>query len=433
MKKKELIKIIIREFHSSTLPSYIPRSITIPTTSGKIITLVGPRRSGKTYMLYQIIDDIIKAGNSKENVLYINFEDERLDLQISEMDIILQAYRELYPSINFQKTYFFFDEIQNIKGWEKFIRRIYDSISKNIYITGSNSKLLGEEIATSLRGRTLKYEVLPLSFEEFLIFKKTKIEIPQDFYNSSSKAKLINLFHEYMTWGSFPEIVFQSDELKLKILQEYYDVMIYRDLIERYKITDTFILKYLIKRLAETITKPLSINKIYNELKSQGIKIGKNTLYEYLEYLENAFLIRKILKYGRSVVRSELSDKKAYIVDNGILRAIKIYEKEDFGILLENLMFRELHRKTGKISFYKDQKECDFVVNEKIPVQVCFDLSHDEVKKREIAGIMACCKQLHAQQGYIITFDDEDTLLINGCTYEIIPAYKWLLQQDRYI
>lgn len=296
MKKKEILKTIIREFHASEIPSLVKRDVEVPIASGKIISIIGPRRSGKTYFLYQLISKIVESTSNKENILYINFEDERLDLTTEELDLILHAYRELYPEIDLSKAFLFFDEIQNINRWEKFIRRIYDSITKNIFITGSNSKMLGDEIATSLRGRTLKYEILPLSFEEFLSFKKFKMTLPQDFYDSKIRAKVINLFKEYMLWGGFPEIIFQPEGLKMRILQEYFDVMIYRDLIERYSIKDTFVLKYFIKRVAETVSKPLSINKIYNEIKSHGLKVGKNILYEFLEYLENAFIIRKIKK-----------------------------------------------------------------------------------------------------------------------------------------
>ncbi len=430
MKKKEILKTIIREFHASEIPSLVKRDVEVPIASGKIISIIGPRRSGKTYFLYQLISTIVESTSNKENILYINFEDERLDLTTEELDLILQAYRELYPEIDLSKAFFFFDEIQNVNGWEKFIRRIYDSITKNIFITGSNSKMLGDEIATSLRGRTLKYEILPLSFEEFLSFKKFKITLPQDFYDSKIKAKVINLFKEYMLWGGFPEIIFQPESIKMRILQEYFDVMIYRDLIERYSIKDTFVLKYFIKRVAETVSKQLSINKIYNEIKSHGLKVGKNILYEFLEYLENAFLIRKIKKKSHSVLRSEFSDRKAYFIDNGILRAIKVFEGQDYGILLENLIFRELYRKSKNLFFHRENKECDFILEDSIPIQVCFDFSDPAVKKREIDGLVECCRRFNFKKGLIITFDEEDVLNVNGYTFTVVPAYKWLLKKS---
>lgn len=427
MRKKEILKTIIREFHTGEIPFLVKREVEVPIASGKIISIIGPRRSGKTYFLYQLIGEIVESKANKENILYINFEDERLDLAKEELDFILQAYRELYPEIDLSKTFFFFDEIQNIDGWEKFIRRIYDNITKNIFITGSNSKMLGEEIASSLRGRTLKYEILPLSFKEFLNFKKFGITLPQDFYDSTVRTRLISLFKEYMLWGGFPEIILSPEGLKMRILQEYFDVMIYRDLIERYSIKDTFVLKYFIKRVAETVSKPLSINKIFHELKSQGLKIGKNMLYEFFEYLENAFVIRKIKKKSHSVLRSELTERKAYFIDNGILRAIKVFEGQDYGILLENLVFRELYRKSKSLFFYKDNKECDFILEDNTPIQVCFSLSDSAVKNREVKGLVECCRKFNLKKGLIITFEEEDIVNVNGYTFTIVPAYKWFL------
>lgn len=429
MIKKEIIKTLIREFHNAELPQIIRRHKEIPLKSGKIISLIGPRRSGKTYFLYQIMDTLIKEGINKRKILYINFEDERINLKAEDLDLIIQSYRELYPDINLSETYFFFDEVQNIDNWQRFLRRIYDSVTKKIFITGSNSKLLSQEIATSLRGRTLAEEIMPLSFSEFLEFKTFKIVLPQDLYDTSVKARLLSLFREYLTWGSFPEIIFQPENIKIRILQEYFNVMIYRDLIERYSIKDTFVLKYFIKRLAETVTKPVSIHKIYNELKSQNIRISKNQLYEFLEYLENAFLIRQVRKKKRSVIKEELTEKKVYFIDNGILRAIKVFEREDYGFLLENLIFRELYREKRDLYFYKERKECDFLIEEKIPIQVCYELINEETKKREIKGLIDCIRHHGLKEGTIITLNDEDQSNINGYKIKIIPAYKWLLKE----
>ncbi|GLI52903.1 ATP-binding protein [Thermodesulfovibrio yellowstonii] len=429
MRKKEIIKTLIREFHNTELPQIIRRHKEIPINSGKIISIIGPRRSGKTYFLYQTMDTLTKEGTDKRKILYINFEDERINLKAEELELILQSYRELYPDINLSETYFFFDEIQNIDNWQRFLRRLYDSVSKKIFITGSNSRLLSQEIATSLRGRTLAEEIMPLSFNEFLEFKNLKIVLPQDLYDTAIRAKLLNYFKEYLIWGSFPEIIFQPENIKMRILQEYFNVMIYRDIIERYSIRDTFVLKYFIKRLAETVTKPVSIHKIYNDLKSQNIRISKNQLYEFLEYFENAFLIRQIRKKKKSVIKEELTEKKVYFIDNGILRAIKVFEGEDYGFLLENLIFRELYREKRDLYFYKERRECDFLIEEKIPIQVCYELRDEETKKREIEGLIDCMRYYGVKEGTIITLNDEDQFNMNGHEIKIIPAYKWLLRE----
>ena len=427
MKKKDVLKSIIVEFHTWDLPSVIDRKIELPLNSGKIISVVGSRRAGKTYLLFKTLETLLNSGVDKKRCLYINFEDERLDLSQQDLDLILQAYRELYPEIDLEKTYFFFDEVQNVNGWEKFVRRIYDRVTKNIFITGSNSKLLGDEIAISLRGRTLKYEVSPLTFDEFLRFKNFEFNLKVDFYNSKKRSLLIKFFEEFLIYGGFPEIALMKKELKLRSLQEYFNVMVYRDMIERYRIKDAFVLKYFIKRLAENISSTFSINKIYNELKSQGIKIGKNTLYNYTEYMESCFLIGLAKKHYGSILKSEFGEKKIYFIDTGLLNAIRAFDKNNLGALLENLVWRELVSRCEQVVFFKEKRECDFVIDDKIAIQVCYDFTDNKTRKREIDGLIACCKYFNFKQGFIVTFDEEENLIEDKIEINVIPAYKFLL------
>ena len=424
MKKKDVLKSIIVEFHSWDLPAVIDREIELPLDSNKIISVVGSRRAGKTYLLFKTIKRLLNSGVDKKRCLYFNFEDERIDLIQEDLDLILHAYRELYPERDLRETYFFFDEVQNVNGWERFVRRIYDTITKRIFITGSNSKLPGDEIATSLRGRTLKYKVYPLTFREFLKFKGFEFNPPNDFYNSKKKAMLIKLFKEFLVYGGFPEITLLPSDLRLRSLQEYFNVMVYRDVVERYSVRGAFILKYFIKRLAENVTNSFSVNKIYNELKSKGVKIGKNTLYDYLEYLETCYLIRLIKRHFNSVLKSDLGEKKIYFIDNGLLNAIRAFNSSNLGALLENLVWRELISKYDRIIFFKEKRECDFIIDDKIAVQVCYDLSNTETRKREIEGLTECCKYLHLREGFIITFDDEETLIKDDVKIHVLPAYK---------
>ena len=223
MKKKEQLKQIIRDFHLSDDFDVKPRTLQPPIDTQKIITLVGIRRCGKTSILYDMINKLSK-NISKTKILFLNFEDERLELEVHELNLILESFSELYPDQNLKECYLFFDEIQNITGWEKFIRRVYDSVSKNIYITGSNSKLLSSDIATSLRGRTLSYEVYPLSFSEYLSFQDIKI----DLYSSKSLAYIKNAQELFLKDGGFPEILFLEDQYKNQTLQEYFNVLLYK-------------------------------------------------------------------------------------------------------------------------------------------------------------------------------------------------------------
>ncbi|MCU4138885.1 MAG: putative ATPase [Thermodesulfobacteria bacterium] len=429
MQEKEVLKTIIREFHTGRFPKLIKRDLVLPFNSGKIISVIGPRRAGKTYLLYQHILFLLQKGIKKEEILYLNFEDERLDLTSKTLDFILQAYRELYPELDLSRCYFFFDEAQNAEGWERFVRRVYDSVSKNIFLTGSNSKLLSQEIATSLRGRTVKYELFPLTFHEFLRFKNFDFDIEKDFYSPPRKAKLINLFNEYLIFGGFPEIIFLEKELKIKTLQEYFEVMLYRDIAERYQVKDTLILKYFLKRLAENVGKFLSVHKIYNELKSQGIRVGKDTLYKYLEFAENAYFIKLLKKHYKSLVKSELAEKKVYLIDTGLLRSIRPFREEKIGILFENTIFKELFLFTSNIVCFKEKKECDFVINEEIAIQVCYDISDENTLKREIEGLKEACKYFGLKTAYIISYDQKAEFNIDyGIKVQIFPAYEFILK-----
>lgn len=425
MKKKQLLKQIIRDFHLSENFDVKPRTIQPPIDTKKIITLIGVRRCGKTSIFYHMINQLIEKIE-KTKILFLNFEDERFELNSDELDLILQAYMELYPSYKLSECYFFFDEIQNIPNWEKFIRRMYDTISKNIFITGSNSKLLSSEIATSLRGRTLNFEIFPLSFKEYLSFK----DIEVDFYSSKSLAFIKNAQESFLKNGSFPEILFLEEIYANKTLQEYFNVLLYKDLAERYNITNTVALKFFLKRIISSSTKQISINKIFNELKSSGIKIGKNTLYEFLEYVQNIYLALTLQKYDNSLINKELGEKKIYSIDIGLNNATEFRFSDDIGKSLENAVFLELKRKEFDIYYYRTSKsECDFLVFDKNTIsdviQVTFDMSDENTKSREIKGLIEACKNFDLKSGTIITFDSEDELIENGIKIKIIPFYKW--------
>jgi predicted AAA+ superfamily ATPase len=429
MKKKEILKQIIRDFHLRGDFDVKPRMIEIPFDTKKIITLVGVRRCGKTSMLYNAINQLTKKIE-KTKILFLNLEDERLDLEVEELDLILQAFLELYPHQDLKECHFFFDEIQNINGWEKFIRRVYDTVSKNIYITGSNSKLLSSDIATNLRGRTLVFEIYPLSFSEYLTFKDIEI----DLYSSKSLAYIKNTQDTFLKEGGFPEIIFLKNEYKNRTLQEYFNVLLYRDLVERYGITNTIALKFFLKRVISSTTKQISINKIYNELKSANIKIGKNTLYNFLEYAQNVYLSLLLYRYENSLINKELGEKKIYSIDMGLNNAIEYKFSKDLGKALENAVFLELRRSNKDIMYYKDNNsECDFIISEKNHVneviQVSYDISDPNTAERESKGIINACKKFGLSSGKIITLDTEDEKVENKIFIKIIPFYKWILDK----
>ncbi len=427
MKKKYTIKQIIRDFHLREDFDVKARDLQLPLDTQKIITLIGVRRCGKTSILYDMINKLSHTID-KTKILFLNFEDERLDLSVDELDLVLQGFSELYPEQNLSECYLFFDEIQNIIGWEKFVRRVYDTINKNIYITGSNSKLLSSEIATSLRGRTLSYEVFPLSFGEYLSFQ----DIEVDLYSSKSLAYIKNAQERFLKYGSFPEILFLEDQYRNQTLQEYFSVLLYRDLAERYAISNTVALKFFLKRIIASTTKQISINKIYNELKSSGIKVGKNTLYDFLDYVQNIYLALTLQRYDKSLINKELGERKIYSIDIGLNNAIEFRFSDNIGKSLENALFLALRREHRELFYYRDARsECDFVIHDRGTVieaiQVTYDMSDKHTRDREVKGLLQACKYFDLTVGTIVTYDDEDEWVEDGVCIKLIPFYKWCL------
>ena len=430
---KNIIQTIIKDFHKRGLEKFKLRNIDVPIYSGKIITLIGSRRAGKTYLQMQLMSQILKEKNiSLENIVYINFEDERLDFRTQDLNLIIEGYLELFPNNNLNEVYFFFDEIQEIDGWEKFVRRVYDTISKNIYITGSSAKLLSREIATSLRGRTLTYEVFPLSFREYLTFKQIDIK---DVHSTINKSKIKNEFKFYLDKGGFPEIINFNENLTIKTLQNYLDVMIFRDLVERFKITNVEVLKLFIKKAISNVSKEFSINKVFNEFKSLNLKLSKDKLYQYLDNLEEIYLLFFISQYSESIQKQELSLKKVYSIDTGLNLANSFKFSENKGRLLENLVFIELKRRSYEIYYHKQKKECDFVIKEGLDIvqaiQVTKSLEDIDTKKREIAGLLDACSTYRLKTGLILTEDEEYELEQDGVKIQVIPIWKWLLPESQ--
>lgn len=434
MVKKELLKELIITAQRALPHKVMERELTLPINSNKVITVCGVRRCGKSSLLYLTMNELLKSGISPEKILFLNFDDERLQFEVTDFDLILQAYRELFPYVLFSETYLFFDEIQIASGWESFIRRVYDTHTKNIFITGSNSKMLSSEIATSLRGRTLQYEVFPLSFGEYCHFLGQDI----NFYDATVKAQLISGFSSYVE-SAFPELVNIKQQEKLQILQEYYYVMLYRDLIERYNIQNNTALTYFTRRIMANITKPTSINKIHNELKSAGISVGKNSLYEWANHFESIYMFMPLYRFEPSMVKQLSNERKFYCIDNGLRRALIHSGEADRGILLENSVHNWLRSKMDKsrqLFFYKDGKECDFVLTEKGKVvcliQVSWQMSDPQTFHREVNGLLEASNKLKCDNLWIITADTEDEIIENNKKINVKPAWKATLMNNLF-
>lgn len=424
--QKDVFKRLIADSHEKDLFYVMDRDMEIPLNTNKIISLVGVRRSGKTHVLYSIINKLRKIADS-ENIVYINFEDDRLfPLEMKDLNILLDAYYEMHPDKKNEKVYFFFDEIQNVQNWEKFIRRLYDTENCSIFLTGSSAKLLSKEIATALRGRTLSYEVFPLAFSEFIRFKGIK----PDLHSSKSQARIKNALSDYLIRGGFPEIVNYEKAVFMKTLQDYIDLIMYRDVIERFGITNTFLLKRLIKFCFSNISTLVSLNKLYNDFKSEGLSISRNTVYEYVSYLEDAYAIFTVPMYAKSVREQWRNPRKIYSVDV-IFKTVMDYPLFiDIGRVFENIVFLELRRKAERIYYFKGKYEVDFYYTaggkERL-LNVSYEMESRDTRDREIRGLVEAMKRFSLKESTIVTSEQKESVKTDAGEINVIPLWQWLL------
>lgn len=424
MDKKHVFRQIIAEFIERPLPLALPRDVDIPIDAPKIISLLGPRRAGKTYTMYYVMQQL-HTHIERDRLIYINFEDDRLfPLQLKDMDGLLQAYFEMYPNNKDQKVWFFFDELQEVENWEKFVRRVWDTENCRIYVTGSSSKLLSRELATTLRGRTLPYEIFPLNFQEFLRFNG--VEASHE--TSKGKATILHWFDKWLRQGGFPELVFLSENLHRRTIDEYLDLMLYKDLTERFSLKNPSLLKYLLKYVIGNLANPMSINKIFNDIKSQGFKLSRATVYDYMSYLEEAFLIFRIDIWHRSVRSQAQMPSKTYLIDPAFKFSMTI--GEDTGRIFENAVFLHLRQKGLKLHYVLNKQELDFYWQHGRAINACLDFYSDDTKKREVKGMLEALNFLNEQEGLILTRDKTEDLHIDGKSILIRPAWEFFLGKE---
>ena len=423
---REVFKKLIVDSQERSYSGLSEREYEIPVDTNKIVSLIGVRRSGKTYMLYTLIEELRK-DIPKENIVYINFEDDRLfPIELKDMDSLIEGYYELYPEKREQKVYFFLDEVQNIEGWELFVRRVYDTLNIQLFITGSSSKLLSSEIATSLRGRTIVYEIFPFSFREYLRYREIEINL----YSSSSTSYIQNAFNTYLVDGGFAETFGQTEDVKKRILKDYLDLIVYKDIIERYAIKNHALLKHLIKYFFVNMGTLISFTKLYNEYKSLGYKLSKDTLYEYVSYLQEAYTIFTTPIYRNSVKEEQRHPKKLYAIDNGFKKLFDASLSKDYSKLYENMAFLHLRRKTSEVYYFKEKQEVDIYVNIEggMLVNVSYDIKDNETLQREITALTEGMKYFKLKKSYLITKEKEETIAVEGGEIMVIPMWKWLLQ-----
>lgn len=428
---KAIIAQLIDDFHERKSPALVARQQKLVPIAQKANVVIGMRRTGKTFFCYQKMQELIADGIPITQMLYLNFEDDRLfGFAIRDFQTILDIYYGKYPEHRERQCHFFFDEIQSIAHWELFIRRLLDTENVQIYLTGSSSKLLSTEIATQLRGRSLTTEIFPFSFTEFLNYHQL-FDTPPRILGAKTVSKLRKASRDYLAIGGFPEVQTLEPTMRIEVLQGYIDSVLLKDVVERYQVNNLTAMKYLVRHLMNSPGGRFSVNKFYNSLKTMSIKCSKNSLYDYLDYLTDAYLYYRVPIHTRSEKARLLNPAKIYTIDTGLLNAIRFRNSSDDGALLENLVFMHL-RRHGYLVEYVNTKagyETDFFARHPITheiqlIQVCWDISAENTFQRELRGLQAAMDALSINTGTIVTYDDEASLDNN---IAIIPIWKWLL------
>jgi len=391
----------------------VPRDVDFDKAikSKQIQIVTGIRRCGKSTLLKQLSEKL-------DSFYYLNFDDERLlKFSVEDFDSLLILWKKLYKS----KT-IILDEIQNVKNWERFIRRIYDEDYK-IILTGSNAKLLSGDLSTHLTGRHIKLELYPFSFSEYLRFKN----FDSDKWKTTDRlAKLLKLTDEYVENGGFPEYVIFGD---VDYLKRIFEDILYKDLIVRFKIREIKSFRELANFLFTNFTSEISYNSLQRALNFKSVVSVKN----YIGHLQESYLLHELYKYDYSLKKQIIYNKKIYSIDNGLRNQVSFRFSEDSGKLLENTVFLQLKRSGKEVYYYKNKRECDFLIKQKTKIVEAIqvtDVLSAANRERELNGLIAAMESFNLKKGLIITRNQEEKFRSQGREIRVLPIYKWLLSKE---
>ena len=434
--EKELAIRLIQDFHQEGGPELVPRDLrVVEPRSQKCITIIGPRRAGKTSFLLQRAKELRDLGKVTQT-LYVNLEDDRFfPPDLKDLDLVLRTFRELYPDSADQRTYLFLDEVQNVVGWERFVRRVLDTERVLVYIAGSSSSLLRTEVASAMRGRSLTYTLLPFSFREYLRARNVTVHMHP---SSRERSRVLNLLGEYLRWGGFPEVAQEQARTRSRVLDDYVDVMLMRDVVERYKVEHITVLRTLFNVLMSSVTSPFSLHGFHRYLKGQGYTVGKNTLYNYFAYLEDAYAVLSVRRFSRRLKEAQQSLPKVYPIDTGYIAQQRGAQSKDMGKLMECVVAMELTRRCTDdpkrtLHYWRDAdgREVDFVTMARDEVgeliQCSYDVSDASTRRRELVPLVKASDELGCDALKVLTWDHGETASFEGKTIVFEPLWRWLL------
>ena len=434
----EILREIILDHQEIELATGVPRELLITPVPGKATVCIGVRRCGKSTFMFQRMASLLEAEVSRQNILYLNFFDDRLHaLRHDGLGIIVEAYYSLYPEKKHtEKVYCFFDEIQVVPGWEPFVDRIMRSENCEVYLTGSSAQMLSTEIATQMRGRALAWELFPFSFREFLAFKGIN-------YSGqwSTKRRLLiqKAFEEFWSCGGFPEVAGLERAVRIRIHQEYFNAVLFRDLVERHDISHPRAVTDLAHRLVDNTASLYSINKLTGYLQSLGHKVPKTAVSDYLSWFEDAYFLFTVEIFDSSLSRRKANPKKVYCIDHSLVTSVASGILANTGHLLENLVFTALRRITAQVFYMKTRtgREVDFIAlgqdGTRALVQVCDNMTDQATHDREVNALSQAMDELNLETSTIVTRGERGEVGVEAGHIRIVPVWQFLLEASKFL
>ena len=435
----ESAKQMLVEFQESQFPRAVARDLSVPLDTGRVASITGVRRSGKTYLLLTLAESLVRAGVPKQRLAYISFDDPRLlPATARELAELPDVCRELFPDDRGPR-YLFLDEVQQVEDWELGVRRIHDTRRFSLAVTGSSSRMLSGDIATSLRGRSLTFELLPFSARECL--RSQGVAIDRLTTHSVRRADVRRVLAAYFTFGGFPEVVLaDEDSMRLRILGEYVETMFMRDLVERNRVRNPAAMRELFRFIVTNVANLFSANAFWKWLRSVH-PLTKRTLLQYVSHLEDSGLVFLVRKFSHSLKEQNLRPRKAYLVDNGLRTVYGLSPSHDRGRVLENSVYLGLrqhlnHSPLARLNYWQESKgrEVDFVVTDggkvRALIQVASDPTAFGVKERETSALVTALAEFRLKHGLVITSDHSGKERVEGRTIHYVPFWKWVLAED---
>ncbi len=430
----DLIRQKIVDSLASPVPAFTRRDVRLPALRRKAVAVIGMRRTGKSTFLWQVLSDRLSQGASRQSLLYFGFEDERLaGMRAADLQLLVEEYYRLYPELRDSgRGVFFLDEIQVVPGWERFARRLLETEKVDLFLSGSSARLLSREVATSMRGRAMEALVHPFSFREYLRHLGREPNTSQDRLPKAKRSALEKDLRDYLTYGGFPEAVAADPRDRFDLLRGYVDTALLRDVVERHEVSHPVALRWMVRQLLGNAAGSFSVNKFYGDLRSQGIPVAKDTLHEYLSYLEDAFLIRTVSLSTGSERRRMVNPRKVYPIDPALIPMFDQSGKANVGHALETCIMLELERRGAELSYVRNEtgSEVDFLARypdgRRELIQVCADLDAQDARDRELRGLVEALAEHKKSTAHLIVLQPERPPELPGSVHWH-AASDWLL------